>query len=90
MVKMTLPSGVSKVSTNGNYTAKEGDTVDVTPYQARQIVERTSAPGRRAVRSRAQSVGTRQGKRCPECRFLAQAWSLECPRCSTPTVDEVT
>jgi hypothetical protein len=37
--------------------------------------------------------GTRNGRYCPECRFLANSWSKTCPRCErggvvTATVPE--
>lgn len=33
-------------------------------------------------------VGTKRGRWCAPCHFLAQAWSTECPRCHAPTEPE--
>jgi hypothetical protein len=38
-------------------------------------------------------LGTKDGRWCPECRFLANSWSKTCPRCErrgvvTETVPE--
>jgi len=33
-------------------------------------------------------MGTQKGRWCAPCRFLANSWSVECPRCGRPTVPE--
>jgi hypothetical protein len=34
------------------------------------------------------SIGTKAGRRCGGCGFLAQAWSVLCPRCGGDTAPE--
>lgn len=87
-MKITLPQGVQRIAANGKYTAREGDTVDVTPGQARQIVEKTTAPSWKVPPNSVGIVGTRKGRRCVDCSFLGQSWSVKCPRCGGETKEE--
>jgi hypothetical protein len=34
------------------------------------------------------AIGTKKGRWCDPCHFLAQAWSKACPRCGGPTTEE--
>jgi hypothetical protein len=70
------------------YYGKPGGSVDVEPHHADQIAN--SRNGRLGIISGnpTLALGTRRGRWCVPCRFLAQAWSTECPRCGEPTVEE--
>jgi len=68
--------------------ARPGQTVTVEDHHAKQIQK--SSNGHHGIVSGGASyaVGTRTGRRCTGCGFLAQAWSRECPRCGEPTESE--
>jgi len=83
-----LPAGCNLVNDKGKYTAKEGDKVTVSDGVARQIAERTTAPGRTTTFYGAVHIGTRKGRRCLDCGFLGQVWSITCPRCEGDTKEE--
>jgi len=70
------------------YDGKPGGHVDVAARHAAAI--RTSQHGRIGMlsASKAYAIGTKGGRRCPRCRFLAQRWADACPRCGTQTETE--
>ena len=90
MAKVTLPAGCYGVEAadGTKYTANPGGQIDVSDRHAAAI--KTSQLGQAGLlsASRAYHLGTKQGRRCPRCRFLAQAWSVECPHCGEPTETE--
>jgi hypothetical protein len=86
--KVTLPSGSSLMDNKGNYTAKADDTVYITDTQAKKLKEKISDPSRKLPKGTPNTIGTRIGRRCVQCRFLGQAWSIVCPHCGGETVRE--
>jgi len=75
------------------YDARKGGAVMVADEHA-SAVQRYSG-GDAAILNGAFRAfgGTRDGRWCPACRFLANAWSEQCPRCErrgivTATVPE--
>jgi hypothetical protein len=88
MTKVQLPDGCSGLDmANGRkYTAaKAGGTIEVSGADAKFID--TSFYGQTGIMAGAQSltIGTKAGRWCEPCRFLAQAWSVTCPRCGAET-----
>ena len=65
-----------------SYAGREGGTVTVSdahaPFIRRQVGGDAGLTGHGSFRA---FGGTREGRWCPQCRFLANAWSLLCPRC---------
>ena len=88
--RVELPPGCYGIETadGTKYDGKPGGHVDVSDRHAAAI--RTSQHGRIGMlsASKAYAIGTKGGRRCPRCRFLAQRWADACPRCSTPTETE--
>jgi hypothetical protein len=91
MPVVNLPPGCSGLQmTDGtNYTGKPGGHVNVAdehaPHIRREVGGDAGLVGHGSFRTFA---GTRDGRWCPPCRFLAQAWSRSCPRCGGDTVPE--
>lgn len=71
------------------YRGREGGSVTVTdehaPHIQRQVGGDAGLVGSAAFR---QFAGTRDGRWCEPCRFLAQRWSVVCPRCGRDTIPE--
>jgi hypothetical protein len=57
------------------------------PAIRRQVGGDAGLVGHSSFRSFA---ATKDGRYCPECRFLANSWSRECPRCARRGVVSVT
>ena len=68
---------------------REGGTVTVSdehaPHVRREVGGDAGLVGYGAFRS---FMGTKAGRWCISCRFLAQNWSLSCPRCGGDTIPE--
>lgn len=83
-VQVQLPPGCSGFNfTDGtSYTGKPGGHVNVAdehaPFIRRQTGGDAGLTGHGGFRS---FMATKAGRWCPACRFLANSWSLACPRC---------
>lgn len=95
-VRVPLPPGCSGFNfTDGTeYKGRPGSTVTVAdehaPFIRKQVGGDAGLVGHASFRS---FMGTRDGRWCPECGFIAQKWSVTCPRCerrgvTTATVPE--
>lgn len=89
--RVALPPGCFGLSMpdGKKYTAsRPGQTVTVEDRHAKQIEK--SSNGHHGIVSGGMSygVGTKGGRRCTGCAFLAQSWSHQCPRCGADTVEE--
>ena len=71
------------------YSGTEGGHVYVedehAPFIQRQVGGDAGLVGSAAFR---QFAGTKDGRWCGSCRFLAQRWSVVCPRCGRDTIPE--
>ena len=87
MTKVTLPPGCYGVDTadGSRYTAGPGGHIDVSDRHAAAIGKSQLGQAGLLSGSPAYQLGTKGGKRCPRCRFLAQRWADVCPRCGTAT-----
>jgi hypothetical protein len=91
MTRVQLPDGCTglDMADGRKYTAsRPGGSVEVSPADSRYIG--TSWYGQAGVMRGSQviALGTKRGRWCGPCRFLAQAWSRECPRCGGPTAPD--
>jgi len=88
---VTLPPGCAgfTMQDGTQYRGREGGSVTVTdehaPHIQRQVGGDAGLVGSAAFR---QFAGTRDGRWCEPCRFLAQRWSVVCPRCGRDTIPE--
>ncbi len=91
MPTVTLPPGCSGFNmTDGTeYKGRPGGSVTVAdehaPHIRRQVGGDAGLVGHGSFRT---FLGTRDGRYCLPCRFLAQSWSKVCPRCGEPTIPE--
>jgi rubrerythrin len=68
------------------YTAdKPGTTITVEDHHAKQINKSSNGQKGIVTSGASYAVGTRDGRRCTGCGFLAQRWSHQCPRCGGDT-----
>lgn len=82
LTTMTLPEGCRGVDmASGQYTARPGDRIQVSPGNA-DIIRQRAAGVRRGETF---AFGTRRGRRCEPCGRLWNAWNASCPRCEMPT-----
>src|SRR5271170_2572533 len=95
-VQVNLPAGCSgfNLQDGTEYKGRAGGHVTVSDEHAaairRQVGGDAGLTGHGAFRA---FGGTRNGRWCPECHFLANSWSRTCPRCErggvvTETVPE--
>ena len=83
-VTVTLPPGCSslRMQDGTRYSGREGGHVNVAdehaPHVRREVGGDAGLVGHGSFRS---FTGTQEGRWCPECQFLANSWSAECPRC---------
>lgn len=85
-MRLTVPKGCVGVEMRGGtkYDASRTGTVDLPDHHAaRALANQKDLLGKPST-----AIGTKAGRRCPGCRFLAQAWTRTCPRCGTTTVAE--
>lgn len=82
--KVQLPAGCYglKMPDGTKYDAKPGKTVDVDEGHASQIKRSSNAKLGIISAGITFAIGTRSGKRCDDCGFLAQGWATACPRCA--------
>ena len=84
-VQVNLPEGCSslRMQDGTRYSGREGGTVTVAdehaPHVRREVGGDAGLVGHGSFR---QFAGTQDGRYCPECHFLANRWSAECPRCA--------
>jgi hypothetical protein len=88
VTRVQLPDGCYglEMASGRKYDApRSGGTVEVDPADARYIG--TSFYGQSGIMRGGEQfcIGTRKGRRCPECTRIWQAWSALCPRCNKPT-----
>jgi lipopolysaccharide biosynthesis regulator YciM len=91
MPKINLPPGCYGITLPGGANSprvKPGSSVTVGPEVAKAINGSTNAKLGIISGNQSVTIGTRKGRRCTQCGFLAQAWSRECPRCYAETVPE--
>lgn len=83
---ITLPDNCYGLEMAGGkkYDADRRGHVDVPDEHAKRALK----ANRGLISAPAYRLGTRRGRRCPSCQFLAQAWSDTCPRCGTDTEEE--
>jgi hypothetical protein len=90
-VTVQLPPGCRslRMQDGTRYTGREGGHVNVAdehaPHVRREIGGDAGLVGHGSFRS---FMGTKAGKWCISCRFLAQGWASCCPRCGGPVVPE--
>lgn len=88
---VNLPPGCSgfTMQDGTQYRGREGGSVTVAdghaPYIQRQVGGDAGLVGSAAFR---QFTGTKNGRWCQGCRFLAQHWSTACPKCGEDTIPE--
>lgn len=90
MQRVLLPPGCygTKFPDGTRYTARPGTAVTVEDHHAAQIgTSIHAAPGVLSA-NRSYGIATKAGRWCRPCRFLAQSWSTECPRCGGLTIEE--
>ncbi len=91
-IRTELPPGCSslRMEDGTRYKArKPGGFVNVSETHA-DAINRLSGNGDAGlVTAKGRHfLGTKAGRWCAPCRFLAQAWSVRCPRCDGPTEPE--
>lgn len=90
-VRVALPpgcSGFTGADGSKDLARKPGGTVELSDdHAARLAGSRNVASGLISLNAGTR-LATKAGRRCPACRFLAQGWSAECPRCGGATVPE--
>ena len=86
--RVELPTGCYglKMPDGTKYDAKPGKTVSVEDHHASQISKSSNAKLGIVSSCKGYAIGTRTGKRCGECQFLAQNWASSCPRCSSDNI----
>ena len=83
-VRVNLPEGCSslRMQDGTRYVGREGGHVTVAdehaPHVRREVGGDAGLVGHGTFRT---FGGTREGRYCPACAFLANSWSAECPRC---------
>lgn len=89
--KVALPAGCYGLDMpdGTKYSGKPGSTVTVEDHHAKQVQRSSNAHwGIISGRGVYTGIGTKRGRRCDDCGFLAQAWSTACPRCAGHTTEE--
>lgn len=82
LTRITLPDGCRGVDmATGQYTARPGDSIQVSAGNAETIRQRAAT----ARRGEQHAFGTKRGRRCPPCGRVWNAWNTRCPRCEGPT-----
>jgi hypothetical protein len=90
-VTVNLPPGCSALDMQDGtrYQGRPGGHVNVAdehaPFVRRATGGDAGLTGHGGFRA---FIGTKAGRWCQACKFLAQAWSRECPRCGRPTEAE--
>lgn len=90
MAKVSLPPGCYglKMEDGTVYNHKPGGSVTVEDRHAKAIGKSSNGQLGIVSAALAVSLGTRAGKRCDACAFLAQGWASECPRCGGRVTEE--
>lgn len=91
-VRIPMPPGAAgfRMQDGTHYRAdREGGTVTVSdehaPHVRREVGGDAGLTGHGSFRS---FMGTRTGKWCKACRFLAQGWAASCPKCGGDVIPE--
>jgi len=92
MPKIQLPDGCKglDMADGTKYTGKPGDKVEVSENHAKYI--KTSYYGQSGIMapSEQMSFGTKKTMICKPCHGRRwNAWNDTCPKCGTPTVEEI-
>ena len=91
-VRVNLAPGCSgfTMEDGSHYKARRpGGHVDVEDHHAPYINQLGGNGDAGLLTAKGQHfLGTKKGRWCAPCRFLAQGWSVECPRCGRPTEAE--
>lgn len=83
---VTLPPGCYGLDIGGrSLNAKPGGTVHVPDAMIGEVNSSNAARNGLISVGLHASIGTRKGRWCDPCHFLAQAWSHTCPKCGGPT-----
>lgn len=94
-MQVRLPAGCEGLNLEDGtrYTARKGGTVTVSDEHAAAVQAYSGGDAAILNGQFRMFGGTKTGRWCPACRFLAQAWSKTCPRCerrgiATETIPE--
>jgi len=90
MARVELPGGCYglECADGTKYTADPGGHIDVSDRHAAAIKSSQHGQTGMLSASKAYHLGTKGGRRCPRCRFLAQVWAADCPHCGAATETE--
>jgi hypothetical protein len=82
-----MPDGCYGLQMPGgkDINSRPGGRVDVPDEYIPFVENSTAAKAGTITTRRGFNLGTRKGRWCAACRFLAQAWSDRCPKCTGPT-----
>ena len=82
-VRVQLPPGCEgrNLEDGTRYDARKGGAVTVADEHAAAVQRFSGGDAAILNGSFRMFGGTKTGRWCPACRFLAQAWSRTCPRC---------
>jgi hypothetical protein len=88
--RVQLPPGCAgfTCADGSRYSAEAGTSVVLEDHHARSLSKSQHSEIGLVKASEGFSLGTKRGRRCVSCARLWQAWSLECPRCGSPTSEE--
>jgi hypothetical protein len=86
--RVQLPPGCAgfRCADGSVYSAKPGTSVVLEDRHATSLSKSQHQSIGLVTAGESFSLGTKESRRCPECRFLAQAWSQDCPRCGAETI----
>ena len=90
MPRVNLPAGCGGfTSADGSrYDAKPGTSVELSDVQAARLAKSQHASIGMITLNPGTRLATKGGRRCVPCHFLAQSWSVVCPRCGKDTEEE--
>jgi hypothetical protein len=88
--RVQLPAGCYGIqcADGSSYTANPGSHIEVSDRHAAAIRQSQHQAIGMLNGTQGHYLGTKKGRWCQPCRFLAQAWSIECPRCGRATEAE--
>lgn len=87
--RVELPPGCAgfRCADGTVYKAKPGSAVTLDDRHAKAL-RNSQHRSIGLVTPPAFAIGTKNGRWCPECRRLWQAWSVVCPKCGEDTCEE--
>jgi hypothetical protein len=85
----TLPPGCKGFTTAEGTTLRSNGngTITLEDHHANRLLHSAHA-SIGLISQQVHSLGTKTGKWCRACRFLAQGWAEVCPKCAGPVVPE--